>query len=71
MKVSARPSSPHFTDAPCRIFVDGNEVTDRCYEACDDTGYAWCYLKNEAGEFLVSGNTVLTELLTGKVEIRL
>lgn len=54
-----------------RVFLDGVNVTNTCYEADTEAGYVRCYLTNEQGEFVVGKDGVHPDQETryGKVEI--
>lgn len=58
-----------------RVWVDGVEVSDRCFEADDEAGYALCYIYGErteeekaAGVSNVKMNEDRTELLIERLE---
>ena len=53
-----------------RCLVDGVDVTNRCYAADDEEGWADCHVVNEEGEvLLISGGGVQNERLYGTVEL--
>lgn len=56
-----------FTGIFLRVLVDGQDVTDRCASADDDTGWALCYRLNEQGRKFQEGGKAAAEVLTGKV----
>jgi len=37
-------------DHPKHCFINGEDITDRCYEADDEAGYALCYVIEERYE---------------------
>ena len=58
-----------------RVYVDGVEVTNRCYAADDGEGWADCYVLSADGkkvmvDIALLGRCVETERLWGKVELR-
>lgn len=50
-----------------RCFLDGEEVTMRCFAADDVEGWAECYIQTEEGGFLHVNGVLLTEKLKGNV----
>ena len=51
------------------ITIDGEDVSNRCYEADDKIGYVLCYKRNKKGKFFMIDNTLVKERLVGKVLI--
>lgn len=43
------------TAAGATIYLDGEDVTDRCYYADDEAGIVWLYRRNTNGRFYVIG----------------
>ncbi len=73
MRLSVKKDDPGF-DADtqhCQIFVDGLDVTARCYTADEEEGKAWCFKHNELGEVFCDPATdkPAAEVLSGKVVI--
>ncbi len=74
MRLSVRRDDPgHSPEAlRCRVFVDGVDVTNRCFTADEEEGKAWCYAHNDRGQpYANSWGKPVEEVLKGKVEIRL
>lgn len=55
----------------CRSFVDGVDVTARCYTADEEEGKAWCFKLNELGQKFIDPETnePAVEVLSGEVII--
>jgi len=53
------------------ILLDGIDITTKCFTVDTESGEAFCYVKDEKGLFVLndSGTEVLTEKLTGNVEV--
>ena len=60
-------------DADVRVLVDGDDVTDRCFSADCDAGWALCGHLDESGRFLLTTwqNKPAVEVLTGDVRFLL
>lgn len=52
-----------------RCWVDGVEVTDRCYAANDEEGWADCYKVDGTGHKFIERGQVARERLTGVVRL--
>lgn len=55
-----------------RVWLDGVEVTSRCFEADEEKGYVLCYVEDEGGHHVFtdeSKSELATEILTGAVKI--
>ena len=71
MKLNADIDSPdyhlivHFID---KVTVDGKVITD-CISFDTEKGEAVCYKKDDAGKRVLIGEYLMTEVVTGKVEI--
>lgn len=52
-----------------RVSVDGEDVTDRCFEVDDAAGWAACYVRSPKGGFWRVGDTAVTQMLYGEVKI--
>lgn len=79
MKVSAKDDPKIVIYS--RVWVDGVEVSARCFEADDEDGYALCYIHDERTESEIAKGLskfklnedrteLLTERLEGKVKIK-
>lgn len=55
----------------CRVYLDGEDVTFRCFTADEEEGTVWLNKHNDAGESFVDQSTgrIAKETLSGKVEI--
>ena len=72
MRLSIREDDPGYDRRAmgCIVFVDGVDVTNRCFTADEEKGMAWCLKHNELGRcFCDSSNNIVEEVLTGKVVI--
>ena len=74
MRISVRKDDPGFHPKAmqCTIFVDGVDVTNRCYTADEEQGKAWCFKHNKENRPFLDPDTpnkVAAEVLTGKVVI--
>jgi hypothetical protein len=52
-----------------RVRVNNVEVTQRCFAADDENGFAWCFRHDERGRPYVLNGEVAKERLTGDVVI--
>jgi len=52
-----------------RVWIDGKDVTARCFAADDRHGWAACYLHREGKPYLTTSDQIACEVLTGKVEV--
>ncbi len=74
MRLSADKDDPGY-DAEalkdCKSFVDGVEITNRCYTADEEEGKAWCFKLNELGNKFIDDATgeAAKEILSGEVVI--
>jgi len=76
MRLSIRDNDPGYnmTEAmKCNVFVDEENVTDRCFTADEELGEAYVYKSGPDGKAYYDKLTggVPEETLTGKVEIKL
>lgn len=74
MRLSVDKNDPGYDSEAlknCRSFVDGVEVTDRCYTADEEEGKAWCFKHNEMGQVFMDSATgeIVKEILVGDVVI--
>ena len=72
MRLSIRKDDPGYDKKAmgCIIFVDGVDVTNRCFTADEEKGMVWCFKHNELGRsFLDNSNNPAEEVLTGEVVI--
>lgn len=74
MRLSIREDDPGYDKRAmgCSVFVDGVEVTNRCFTADEEQGMAWCFKHNEFGNSFPdpdNSNNPAEEVLTGKVII--
>ncbi len=52
-----------------KVYVDGVDVSCRCYTADEEQGKAWCFLHDERGQLLREGDSIAEEVLIGAVKI--
>ena len=74
MRLSIRKDDPGYDKKAmgCIIFVNGVDVTSRCYTADEEKGMAWCFKHNELGHSFLdpnNSNNPAEEVLTGEVII--
>ena len=73
MRLSVRKEDAGYDPDTCmhaKVFVDGEEVSSRCFTADEEEGKAWCYKLNDEGEkFVRDGIKIAEEVLTGEVKI--
>ncbi len=75
MRLSIRESDPGYDARACQsctVFVDGVDVTGRCYTADEEEGKVWCFKHNELGQTFVDPDNedkAAEEVLTGTVLI--
>ncbi len=74
MRVSVRENDPGFNMRVanrCKVFVNGVDVTNRCYTADEEKGIVWCYKWNEEKRVFLDPikNEAAQKTLRGKVEI--
>jgi len=53
-------------------FLDGQDISNRCYAADDEEGTAWCYVRDDAGRLVLNAASPaepLTERLTGTIRL--
>lgn len=73
-RLSADCSSPYFYQdliGKVRVFLDGQEVQNRCREVNVEEGYCWLYDLNEQGRKFLKNGVPSKSQYFGKVEIRL
>ncbi len=76
MRLSIREGDPGYNwkeSIKCKIFVDGEDITDRCFTADEELGEAYVYKPGPDGKAYYDRltNSIPQETLTGKVEIKL
>lgn len=74
MRLSIREDDPGYDPRAikdCKAFIDGVEITERCYTADEEEGKAWCFKHNELGEKFIDDATgrAAEEILIGAVVI--
>ncbi len=74
MRLSVDKDDPGYdSDAlqNCKAFIDGVEITERCYTADEEEGKAWCFKLNELGNKFIDEATgeAAKEILIGEVII--
>lgn len=55
-----------------RCFLDGQDISDRCYGADDEEGVAWCYKLDDEGHLMRDNahpGELLTERLVGAIRL--
>ncbi len=66
MRIDAK--HPRFSHTRC--WVDGEDVTDLCFEADETEGWARCYVRGPDGLVLLDGDNIKTETRRGMVRFR-
>ena len=59
------PSTAH----GCKILLDGEDITDRCFTADEELCKAWVYVMDDGLNVRREDGLFLTEMLHGNVEI--
>lgn len=68
MRIDTREGAPGYG---LRAVLNGEDVTERCFLADDETGEVGLYLRNEGGSFYVNPDTfeLAIEFLSGQVRL--
>ncbi len=75
MHVSVYKNSPYYNPDAVRnmkCFVDGAEVTKRCYEASEEDGFVKCYVVDDQSQKWVvdpESGEPQTEIIRGSVKL--
>lgn len=71
MHVSCDLNSKHYTKEAfkMRCFVNDVEVTNDCFEACEEQGFALVYKRRDGERYLDKYGDVAWEKLTGTVRL--
>ena len=67
MRVDAHryPPSP----CACLVYLNGVEISDTCFAADDEEGWADCYKRNEDGHIFMVDGRIQTERCFGQIRI--
>ena len=69
--VSVCSESPHYTPQvrKMRCFIDGTEVTDRCYEASVPGNFVKVYALDYKGQMYILEDDIAKEVIKGRVTL--